>query len=150
MFVAGLESSGAPVAQDGPLSPGKDASNPTTGSQSGPAVRLRSESLANDVHGQPQIDSAAQYTQDNPVAATRQSAADQVQEADEFELLKGHLRNTFAEQSSTPKVWPPHIRSISQERGGKTGQTHGMVAWRTLLVDKVRLCPFQAYLSITK
>lgn len=139
MFVAGLESSETTLSQGpGPLSPGKDAPEPMTGSQSGPIGRLRSESLISDVQERPRLDSTAGSHEDRPASASRENTADQFKETDDFEILKNNLRATFAEQTSTPKVWPSHIKSDVRDKINQSNQTLGMLAWRTLLVNKVR------------
>ena len=66
---------------------------------------------------------------------------------DEFEMLKDHLRKAFHRDSGKGKVWPDDIKPNAEGKvirpsgaamsdGGK--QVLRRMAWRTVLVDKVR------------
>jgi hypothetical protein len=67
---------------------------------------------------------------------------------DEFEILKDHLRKAFHRDSGKAKVWPDDIKpdaegkvvrpsGVAMSEGGK--QAPRRMAWRTVLVDKVRI-----------
>lgn len=63
---------------------------------------------------------------------------------DDFEVLQENLRKSFMRHSAKAKVWPDDIRpdaegQVIRPSGGATPkQSSRRMAWRTVLVDKVR------------
>jgi len=68
---------------------------------------------------------------------------------DDFEVLQEHLRKSFMRHSAKAKVWPDDIRpdaegKVIRPSGGATPkQASRRMAWRTVLVDKVRFAHYE-------
>jgi hypothetical protein len=63
---------------------------------------------------------------------------------DDFEMLQEHLRKSFMRHSAKAKVWPDDIKPDAEGKvirpsgGAAPKQSSRRMAWRTVLVDKVR------------
>jgi hypothetical protein len=69
---------------------------------------------------------------------------DSIPPRDDFEVLQEHLRKSFMRHSAKAKVWPDDIKPDAEGKvirpsgGAAPKQPSRRMAWRTVLVDKVR------------